>query len=153
MLFEKVIEMGSSLVAQPGGNFQDGQLGTGQELSGVREFDAAPIRYNRGAHVVPELFLNIGVAVGDSFDKLRDCLVEIIGILHGEHQGIQPFREIVVKLGALMQHTGAKQLNNNRFTDHQIVAGRAFTGRLDIQTGLFNFRYNGIGGLECKRSA
>ena len=44
MLFEKVIEMGSGFVAQPSGDFQNGQVGIGQQFLGMRELDAAPIR-------------------------------------------------------------------------------------------------------------
>ena len=113
--------MGSGFISQPCGDFQNGQVGIGQQLFGVRELNAAPIRDNGGAHVISELLLNIGVAVGDSLNKLRDFLAEIVGVLHGKNQGIQPFRKIIVKLSALMQHTGTQQLHNYRFTNHQVA--------------------------------
>lgn len=127
MLFKQVIEVRSGFVSQPCGDLQNGQIGIGQQFPGVRELDTAPIRNDRGTHIVPELFLNVGVAVGDALDKLRDLLIEIVGVLHRKHQGVQPFRKIVVKLGALMQYTGTEQLHNHGFTDHQVTVGRMFT--------------------------
>ena len=151
MLFEKMIKMGSGFITQPGGNFQNRQLGIGQQFFCVGELDAAPIRNNGCTHIISKLLLNIGVAVGNSFNQLRDLLAEIVWILHGKHQSIQPFREIVVKLGTLMQHTGAQQLHNHRFADHQVAAGGAFSRRLDIKTSLFDFGDHSIGGFKCQR--
>jgi len=115
------------------------------------ELDVTPISNNCGAQIVPELFLNIGVAVGDIRNKFWDFFAEIVGVLHGKHQGIQPFREIVVKLGALVQHTGTQQLHNNGFANHQVAGGGAFTRRLDIKTGLFNLGDHRVGDPKCQR--
>ena len=46
MLFEKVIKMGSGFVPQSGGNFQNGQVGIGKQLFGVRKLNTTPIRNN-----------------------------------------------------------------------------------------------------------
>ena len=96
--------------------------------------------------------MNVGVAVGDAFNDLRDIHTEILGILQGNDQIIQPFREIVVQLRALMQYTSAQQLHDHGFADHQVAFGGAFTRGLDIQAGFFNFGYHSVGGLEAQRS-
>ena len=41
MLFDKVIDKGSVFVAQSGGDFQNCQVGIGQQFFGVRELDTA----------------------------------------------------------------------------------------------------------------
>lgn len=82
MLFEQVIKMGSGFIAQPGGDLQNSQVGIGQQFSGMGELDDAPVRNNCGAHIVAELLLNIGIAIGDSSNKLCDLFVKIVGILH-----------------------------------------------------------------------
>ena len=151
MFFKQVIEVRGGFIAQSGGDFQNGHVGIGQQFFGVGELNTTPIRNDGRTHIMFELLLNIGIAIGDTLDKLGDLFVEIIGVLHRINQSVQPIGEISVQQGALVKHAGAEQFHNHGFANHQIITGRMFTRGLDIQTGFFNFRVHSVGNFKCKR--